>query len=494
MITIRNSSVRLIGYFALIANIIVFFITWLRWYIGIPAAAFLIVGYFMLRKNVLKDKSEFCITKKLIFTILAIIILWVLICGMGGAFPQKNDLHIRNAILHDLINFSWPVRYTDGFDSSLTYYIGFWIIPALAGKFAAMLGGADAGWITANVVYAGYCVLIISVVFLLIIKHLNITTKKRILLALVVLIFFSGMDIVPTVFRQLFQADISIGTHLEWWTSIQYSSNTTQLGWVYNQAVPAWLVTALLFHEEGLQNYAFLGLLLLPYGPIPFIGLFFIMIFLGFVELIKYIKKRQLFMFIKEVGSIQNIMAIITILPVYYLYYSTNSSTSSNGFRLNDVPFIVYYVFIIVEFLLYVILIMRNNRKNAFFIIGTIGLMVIPFFKLGFDQDFCMRASIPFLFILMVYVIEYLNSNIKSWNKGMIQISTGGSILLMFLFFGAATPLTEFRKGFVQIGNSEKFIADKYGTLNDGTLGRDNFITKHATNAPFYKYIGKSSN
>jgi len=49
---------------------------------------------------------------------------WTVFSGLGGAFPQKNDLHWRNAILHDLLNYSWPVRYADG--SALTYYLAFW--------------------------------------------------------------------------------------------------------------------------------------------------------------------------------------------------------------------------------------------------------------------------------------------------------------------------------------------------------------------------------
>ena len=297
MISIKNSYIRLAGYGILLISIIAFFLTWLKWYLGIPATILILIGFYMLSKNIMSDNKETIISKKTLVILLAIMLLWTVVSGVGGAFPQKNDFHIRNAILHDLINYSWPVRYSDGYDSSLTYYIAFWIVPALIGKLTTFFLGTSAGWIAANISYAIYCFCILSIVMLLLVSYLNATTPKRMILVAFILIFFSGMDIFPVVLRQLGQENVSIGTHLEWWTTIQYSSNTTQLSWVYNQAVPAWLVTALLFHECNIEHFAFLGLLLIPYGPIPFIGVFFIMILQGAIELIQSVRKKKLLFF-----------------------------------------------------------------------------------------------------------------------------------------------------------------------------------------------------
>jgi hypothetical protein len=481
----------------LLISIIAFLLTWLRWYIGIPGAFLLFVGYYKIWKNIICDKSEICISKKILFLLLGIMIAWTIFSGIGGAFPQKSDLNIRNAILHDLINYSWPVRYADGFDSSLTYYIAFWIIPALVGKLTALFLGTNAGWIAANIAYALYCAMILCVVMLLLVSYLKATSLKRMLMVAVILIFFSGMDIVPIILMQLGQTNITIGTHLEWWTSLQYSSNTTQLCWVYNQAIPAWLVTVLLFHETGLVNYAFLGLLLLPFGPIPFIGIFFIMLLEGAVELFRSIREKQLWEFRKQIASIPNILAMVVIFPIYYLYYSTNSATSNNGFNLNSLSLVNYYFFIVIEFLLYVILIMRKCYKKRFFIIGTIGLFLVPLFTLGNGQDFCMRASIPFLFILMLYVTDYLLSNITFCGKNILHIKVGAVLLVFFLALGAATPLTEFRQSYTQIVQSGSYrttlVADKIGTLGDGNMARDNFITKHASDTLFYRYVAKNN-
>jgi len=500
LISIKNSYLRLAGYGILLVSIIAFFSTWLKWYLGIPASILLLIGFYMLSKNITCDKSEMKISKKTILLLLAIMAVWTILSGVGGAFPQKNDLHIRNAILHDLINYSWPVRYSDGYDSSLTYYIAFWIIPALIGKQASFFLGSSAGWIAANIAYALYCFCILSIVMLLLVSYLKATSPKRMILVAIILIFFSGMDIIPILLRQLGQNSISIGTHLEWWTTIQYSSNTTQLSWVYNQAVPAWLVTALLFFECNIENYAFLGLILLPFGPIPFIGVFFLMVLKGATELIQSTREKQLFRYLKQLASIPNIIAIITIVPIYYFYYSTNAATSNSGFASNSgsLSFVTYYIFIFIEFLMYVILITRKFYKKRYYLIATIGLFLTPLFNLGGAQDFCMRASIPFLFILMIYIMEYLLQSISFNGKDTISLNSGAVVMIILLTIGSATPLTEFRQSFVQIvqsgGVRTSLIADNVITLDNGNMDRGNFITMHASDTLFYRYLAKNNN
>ena len=48
------------------------------------------------------------------------------------------------------------------------------------------------------------------------------------------------MDIIPILISQAGKEPFVMGTHLEWYTYIEYSAMTTQLSWVANQAVPAW--------------------------------------------------------------------------------------------------------------------------------------------------------------------------------------------------------------------------------------------------------------
>ena len=499
MITIKTSHIRLFGFSLLIINILVFFFTWLQWYIGVPAVILLLFGLYKLNKNMVADEEVFTISKGTLLLIFGIMLAWVLISGVGGAFPQKPDLNWRNAILHDLINYSWPVRYADGMDSSLTYYFAFWLVPALIGKLAAAMLGTQAGWIAANAVYALYCALSLFAVMLLLLSHLKATSLKRMLLVAVILIIFSGMDIIPTILAQLGKANFTLGKHLEWWTyefntQLQYSSNSTQLCWVFNQAVPAWLATSLLFHEKKMNHFAFLGGILLPYGPIPFLGLFFIMVLQALLKLLTAISKHCIPVVVKQFFSIPNIVSVVVIFPIYYLFYSTNSATSGSGFGINSLG-IMYFVFAIIEFLFFAVLIWRNSYNKDYFLFCVLGLFLIPIVTLGNEQDFCMRAFIPLLFILMVYVTDYLLSNIVRSKKGRLPINMKVIPLIICLAIGAVTPFVEYRTSLDKIIQSESkctsIFADKYGTLGNKDLERDNFITKNASNTIFYQYIAK---
>ena len=129
---------------------------------------------------------------------------------------------------------------------------------------------------------------------------------------------------------------------------------------------------------------------------------------------------------------------------------------------------------------------------------SVLGLFLIPMFTLGNEQDFCMRASIPLLFILMVYVSDYLLQNSVSGKKGRPAINLKVIPLIICLAIGAITPFVEYRTSFIKIIQSESkctsIYADKYGTLGNKDLDRDNFITKNASNTVFYQYLAKDKN
>lgn len=490
MIIIKGSYIRLTGYGLLLINVLIFLGTWCRWYIGLPAICLLLYGFYKLVRNILEDDSEILISKKAIWLIIGLMSAWAVLSGLGGFFPQKPDLHWRNAILHDLINYPWPVVYSDG--SSLTYYIAFWLGPALVGKLAMLVSSPETGWVVSNVIYTLYGACSLCIVLLLIASYLKSTTTRMILVAGGVFILFSGMDIVPIVLQQLGQSTISIGTHLEWWTNIQYSSNATQLAWVYNQAVPAWLVTALYLHERHMGHWAFLGLLLLPYGPFPLVGLAFLMLITALDELVIAARAATVPEFIKDILSVPNITSVTAIIPIYYLYYFTNTATSANGVRAQMSE--SYLAFVIVEFLVFALLIGSAFFKERLFRFDIICLMFMPLFAMGAEQDFCMRASIPLLFILMIYVLRYLLTKIVVINN---ELQMGGiAVALLFcLGLGAITPLTEFRASYVQMVQTrgEVMMADGIGTLDNVNMERGNFVTMNASNTFFYQYLASGS-
>lgn len=495
MLTIKNSHIRITGYFLLLFSIIIFLLSWLHWYISIPSCALLLFAFFKLTRNIKADNRVFRISIRTILLIVLLVLAWVLFSGVGGAFPQKADMHWRNAILHDLINYQWPVSYKDGFDSSLTYYIAFWMIPALLGKSAAIFFGVQAGWIVANIVVILYCSIIIVVIVLLLISHLDATSMKRVLLLFGVLVFFSGMDIIPTLISQAGKEPFVMRTHLEWYTYIEYSAMTTQLSWVVNQAVPAWLVTSLLLHEKKMNHFAFLGLMLLPFGPLPFLGIIILMIPKALRKLLGPMETKDRWVEIKQLLSIPNVVATGIILPIYFFYYSSNATASGSGIGWNQFNYSGYTTFVIIEFLFILILVWRHSYKTHYFITSVIGLFLIPLISFGNGQDFCMRVSIPLLFILMINVMNYLLHNIQRLDNTKKRINLKAIPLVMILAIGAMTPLTEYYESYVQIKQSEShctsIYADRFGTLDNGQMERDNFITQKPSDSFFYRYLAK---
>ena len=73
---------------------------------------------------------------------------------------------------------------------------------------------------------------------------------------LVLFFAFSGLDIISWFLRGNGLAD---SMHIEWSIpNFQYSSFLTQLFWVFNQAIPAWIITILILLQKNNRNIVFL--------------------------------------------------------------------------------------------------------------------------------------------------------------------------------------------------------------------------------------------
>jgi len=254
-------------------------------------------------------------------------------------------------------------------------------------------------------------------------------------------------------------------------------------------------VTALLFHERKMDHYAFLGLMLLPYGPLPFLGIFMILALSAMFNLLVATFKRQLQPDLAEVFSWPNLASGLTILPIFYFYFAMNKTTTEHGLDWNTLPLFNYLFFIMTEFMIYALLLMRSSLKKMFFLISVIGLLMIPRLKIGVGQDFSMRVSIPLLFILMIYLMEYLLTRLRFRKSGQLKISFTALLLIPIFLVGAVTPLVEFKDTFkryvASVSQHTTTFADYFGTLNREDVGHDNFIAINSSDTFFYQYLAK---
>lgn len=532
------------SYIYLAFPMIIFLLGWCKAIIAVPLAVVTIWSLYLCfhnRENYIEiDWTLTLADKWKIVVIIAIIFFWVALSGIGCYVWQNSDHAWRNATFQVLVEDKWPPVFED---RGLTYYMGTWLPAALIGKISGLDMGHTALFI--------WTVLGICLLYALI----CIWRKKIVIWPLVILIFFSGLDMIGNYI--FWDKDLKLFgvEHLEWYLDmLQYSSNTTQLYWVFNQSTPAWLGTLLLFMDEPPKNMIWIWGLLAITSTLPFIGLTPILIY--------YLFSRSQWEPVKSIGhgwrmvrdniaSIQNLAGGGSALILSFLYLmgndtftvisatvseekNTQSSSSlaiwfpiifllaiivsaaltgclvmwllkhNRGRMLKNILFVaaalgvavfvfqklgadraegndVYrlactILFLILEIGIYLCLLYRDVEDKGLFNVVVISLLVIPFIRVGYSNDFCMRASIPALFIIMLWCVNTLGR--KRRNIRIIM-------LLVSLLIGSATPIHEMRRAL--INSSEEYTIETIA--KEGVYWAAN--TGGSLDTLFWKYIAK---
>jgi hypothetical protein len=437
---------------------IIFCLSFLKIWIGLPVAILLCwITYRIWAKNNSNDNHS-GISKRDLLIGLVVLGFWVFLSGIGGFAFQNQDHVTRNAIFKDLISFNWPVYYpgsgnsATGSISALMYYVGYWLPAALMGKLL--------GWQVANIALFIWTLLGV----LLTTALLKVRIKSTLLAASLLLIFFSGLDILGTVSIRAISPNgypsvwPPIQT-IEWWVagSFQFSSFTTQLFWVFNQSVPAWISIALILNTRNPRNVFFIWALCFFSAPIPALGMlpFALLIIpnqafnpenisIGF----RMHRLKPLFLDlisdIKKVLTPENLLGGGIVLLTSFLYFSANPNGSKISLVIDNVlVFMFYIIFLIYEVMLIWLLFYRDHRNNLWWYVAGGSFIVIPLIRLGTFTDFCMRASIPALFLLMIWSGEALFKKPHVKYRGA---------LILLLLIGALTPIYEINRSIYRTG------------------------------------------
>ncbi len=506
-----HRAVVLMTYIYLALPMIIFLLGWCRPLVGIPAAAVCVwslVLCFRNRENYIElDWKLSQADKWKIVVIVAVILAWVVLSGVGGYAWQNTDHAWRNRMLNILVDYKWPPTTEE---RGFAYYVGTWLPAALVGKISDL-----------DKAYAVLFLWILLGVFL-VYALICIWRKKIVLWPLMILVFFSGLDIVGSYIFTDNAVPIWGTEHLEWWAAkfqykLQYTSNTSQLYWVFNQAIPVWLVMMLLFMDEPPKNMIWVSTLVAITSTLPFIGVVPIMVYYMFGRS-EWHKPESVGhgwkMVLHNMGSFQNLVGGGSVLIVSFLYLMGNDSFATIAIvssdrnsiqpahlavwfpwllilaamvtalllgtlviwvakwekgsilrnmlyvmvislllflfikylgagksRGNDIYRLAYTIlFFVFEAGIYLYLLYRDVADKRLFNVVAISLMVIPFIVIGYSNDFCMRASIPGLFIVMLWCIEALGKKRKN-----LRIA----VLLICLVIGAVSPLHEIKRALV---------------------------------------------
>ena len=308
-------------YLYILLPVIIFLFGWCKIWLALLGAVIVGVSYILAVRKA-DELSVIVLKRKDAVTLIAaviIILAWVFLSGVGGAVWQTSDHTYRNAIFDALVELPWPsYKEIVAGDSSqlrpLVYYIGFWLPSAAVGKLFGLLVGYlfQMVWAAAG----------IFLVYLL----LCVWRKKVLLWPLFVLIFFSGLDIVG---MNLLNENLIPATtlmHLEFWSgsTYQYSSNTTQLFWVFNQAVPAWLLIMLLWNQRTRENLVFAASTLVLASPFAFVGMLPIIFCYSIMGENWKDKRAVVKKYLREIFSFQNFFGGGFTGILCFLYLKSN--------------------------------------------------------------------------------------------------------------------------------------------------------------------------
>ena len=314
-------------------------------------------------------------------------------------------------------------------------------------------------------------------------------TKINPIYVTLLLIFFSGLDCI------LNRTNIFNLSHIErFFSVIQYSSNTTLLYWVFNQTLPIWLITLLIMNFKKISSILFIGCLSFCYSPFATFGM--IPICIGYC-LIKRTNKEKILEFIKNnIPYLELLFTFIFLIIFGSFYLSSTKNITVNNFTwiAQQLPFVnfifIYTAFVITEFLFYIVIIHNKYKKNLIYKIVLFELLLFPLYCLTPANDYCMRGSIPALFILMILIINYLEDK-KSKNK---------KILILFLLLGSITSIHEIGRSIYNTYTLKphEYIAeheiksignpvDERGLI----LCNEQFYSKEYEDTFFFKYLSK---
>ncbi len=561
---ITYSKIKGIAFFALALPSLIFSLGFLRWYIGIPVALLIAVAYIFTLRDIKRENVPPHEEKMLsmpfwcLLAVFGVTFVWCYFGGLGNLWYQSDDWSARNAIFRDLISHAWPVIYSSK-NVALVYYIGFWLPPALIGKLIFLMhGNLEVAFFVGNIclwLWSAFCILI---AFILTALFINANTKKRLFLALAVFILFSGLDIVGALYNFFFK-NISIGSHIEWWsTYYQFSSMTTLLFWVFNQAIMTWLTVACFINEKSTRSYAFLVVLSAASAPIPCVGIAVYMLGFASYKLYLALRAKKGALFWLDVLTPQNLIPVFTLLPIYLAFYKTNLpvnvgreiqsvrrevdigaviilagvffAVSITAFAfakkkspwgewlilsimtavflvatICDTSIRINYVFaIFLEGIIFLIPLWSEYRRTPIFHTTLFLIMLSPTVRIGTAADFCMRASIPAIFVLMALCLKYLYSHgakifsHASKNRSLLLAKISCWALIGCITVGALTPFVEFKRGIDEVIKNKRIVLvnDTTYTFDRIFVGEElyldrNFIAESYESTFFFRYLAK---
>ncbi|MFN4147278.1 MAG: hypothetical protein ACK4GN_15745 [Runella sp.] len=424
--------------------VIIFCVTWLRWYwalLALLGLSFCFLPIFRLPKFRLSEASWKAIDSHF-FWLIVLALGWTYLAGVGEWRPQHFDYFKHNLILNNLVRFDWPVRYADS--TYLCYYVAYYL-PAAA--LAKLIGGVAA----VKYYIFGWTWLGISLLFI----QLSRLGGLRFVLFFM---FFNSPEAILLMYEALQSPHTIAETLADLWNNdhtieliqtpggLMLPSHVESLTAAPQHALPAWLATGLLL--QNIKDKLSVSAFTLPF---PFVVCFIVlwspMVALGLFPFSFLGQKREGFNLKNAIFQFSILIIISSLIVVYYAGHVPIDSVSGWWWTFLKTPheFVLLVTFLILEVGIWLVLIGWGIKKQIFtaqeqkLLWGAIGVLFFcTLYRYGYYNDLARRASLPATLVVCWGIFQVLSgvqitSLARSFKKKILHTSLLIVLLLIII-------------------------------------------------------------
>ena len=474
----------------LMLPVVVWLVGWFEWWFGVPLALLVAVGVWQVLKpgqaKINRRTFLSALRSALRPTTVALLLIafgWVMVTGAGGVFDVHNHHWYKHqAIFLDLSRGNWPVflpTWTPDLStylseqvsqpgSLLRYYLGYYIVPGLVGKWfgTATLNVAVPLWTWCGV-------------GLMLVLFTRCQRGWRVLAAATVLVFFSGMDLVSGILLEGLEW-LEIEFAWEGWPEFRIGRNRLDgiwlkdVGVLYLSQMYGLMLIPQHFIAGGLcallivqlrRSGRFLAVSGVVLAAATFWSPFIVIGLLPLAAVLLIENGPRPFL------RWQNLLFAVPLAGLLFFYLSSGIGEIDRGWiwtihsgvmpKAFQVLLILYLTeFAILALLLF--LLKSRLRRDLLFIASSATLLLLPMYSYGYHNDLVLRGQIPALFLLSYYCASLFGERsidkTAKWAKrnwGLV------GILVAVLSIGAVSPIFEL----VRVSKDHDFNVIRYAQM-----------------------------
>lgn len=464
---------------------IIFAATWFRIELAIP----MIVGYcYLFWLEIKQTKSETAtsiLNNKEVLALAFVAVIWAFLTGVGGYAYQVEDYVAHNAKFYDLWKNDWPTYFKE-VDRYACYYFGYYMVPSFLSKVLGHLSPlSQLVWTALGLFVA------VAWVWVLI---------GRSKFGLLIFITIGSFGHLVSILYHRFSGVpfLASGFFLDIWPVF------TQSQWAPNQLIVALISSSILLYSilnnrNILQDFFLLTLCFL-WGIFPSVVLLLLFSIVFLKNNIKNIKTVLL-----QSDLITNvILPGILFIPVFLYLTSTDYTSESNmisGFigkfqptREIAIEFCCGIFLNLMAFYVLILLLKPNFISKWFINLTFIGFLFASLFRIGFFNDWLLRAQLPFMILIVIIVIRSFTEFRKNSTIKSIKLY----ICLVFFITTSIPSLSHIYRGFVHneivdvVSGKDNFKSMPFDTYPNSYQYLNNFYEKYYKGAAS-QYLGKKN-